>query len=120
MYLARRHPTDASLREVAQRLRVRDISTVSHGEKRITMSLQENTPTAKEAKRILVQAYSLIQACRVGESAPDKADSFNPEVCAEKGQGGPSFLLQGCETRGAGFSDSTEVGKTQPAKWAIY
>jgi hypothetical protein len=57
MYLARRH-TDASLREVAQRLRVRDISTVSHGEKRITMSLQENSPTAKEVKRILNQAHS--------------------------------------------------------------
>jgi hypothetical protein len=61
MYLARRH-TDASLREVAQRLRVRDISTVGHGEKRITMSLQENDPTAKEVKRILNQAYSFIQA----------------------------------------------------------
>ena len=61
MYLARRH-TDASLREVAQRLRVRDVSTVSHGEWRITMSLQEKGPTAKEVKRVLNQTYSLIHA----------------------------------------------------------
>jgi hypothetical protein len=61
MYLARRH-TDASLREVAQRLRVRDISTVSHGEKRVTQRLQEKNAAAKEMKRILNQTCSLIQA----------------------------------------------------------
>ena len=61
MYLARRH-TDASLRELADRLRVRDISTVSHGEKRITKSLQDNSPAAKELNRILKKTYSLIQA----------------------------------------------------------
>jgi putative transposase len=61
MYLARRH-TDASLREVAQRLRVRDISTVSHGEKRITQRLQEKSASGKELKTILTKIYSLIQA----------------------------------------------------------
>jgi REP-associated tyrosine transposase len=61
MYLARRH-TDASLRELADRLRVRDISTVSHGEKRVTKSLQDNSPAAKELNRILKKTYSLIQA----------------------------------------------------------
>jgi chromosomal replication initiator protein len=60
MYLARRH-TDASLRELA--LRVRDISTVSHGEKRVTKSLQDNSPAAKELNRTLKKTYSLIQAC---------------------------------------------------------
>jgi len=74
MYLARRH-TDASLREVAQRLRVRDISTVSHGEKRITMSLQENSPTAKEVNtksdpndlaltRLTLSLYHSIRFCQ--------------------------------------------------------
>jgi REP element-mobilizing transposase RayT len=61
MYLARRY-TDASLREIAQRLRVRDISTVSHGAKRITMALQENNSSAKELKDVLNQTYSFIQA----------------------------------------------------------
>jgi chromosomal replication initiation ATPase DnaA len=50
------------LREVAERLRVRDISTVSHGEKRVTQRLQEKNAAAKEMKRILNQTYSLIQA----------------------------------------------------------
>jgi hypothetical protein len=50
------------LREVADRLRVRDISTVSHGEKRVTKSLQDNSPAAKELNRILKKTYSLIQA----------------------------------------------------------
>jgi chromosomal replication initiator protein len=57
MYVARRH-TDASLREVAQRLWVRDVSTVSHGEKRITERLRDTSM----AKAILKRTYSLIQA----------------------------------------------------------
>jgi putative transposase len=61
MYLARRH-TEASLREIAQRLRVRDISTVSHGEKHITMSLRDNSRAGSEMKRVLKKTYSLIQA----------------------------------------------------------
>jgi REP element-mobilizing transposase RayT len=61
MYLARRH-TGASLREIARRLRVRDISTVSHGEKRVTMTLQEKGPAAREVKKFLNQTYSFIQA----------------------------------------------------------
>jgi chromosomal replication initiation ATPase DnaA len=61
MYLARRH-TDASLREIAQRLRVRDISTVSHGEKWITMTLQKDNSSANELKNLLNQVHSLIQA----------------------------------------------------------
>ncbi len=60
MYLAQRH-TDVSLREVAQRLRVRDVSTVSHGEKRITERLRD-TRVAKELETILKRTYSLIQA----------------------------------------------------------
>jgi chromosomal replication initiation ATPase DnaA len=61
MYLGRRH-TSASLREIADRLGVRDISTVSHGEKRVTNSLRENSAGAKELKRVLNKTYSLIQA----------------------------------------------------------
>jgi chromosomal replication initiation ATPase DnaA len=61
MYLARRH-TEASLREIAQRLRVRDISTVSHGERRITRKLQDKSSAAKELKTILTKTHSLIQA----------------------------------------------------------
>lgn len=60
MCLAQRH-TKATLREVARRLRVRDISTVSHGEKRVTHNLRGNSPAAKELKRILKNTYSLIQ-----------------------------------------------------------
>lgn len=60
MYLARRH-TDASLREIAQRLRVRDISTVSHGEKRVSDSLRDNSAQAKQLKRLVDKTYSLIQ-----------------------------------------------------------
>ena len=60
MYLARRH-TDASLREVAQRLRVRDVSKVSHGERRITERLRDKS-VAKELETILTRRYSLIQA----------------------------------------------------------
>lgn len=61
MYLGRRH-ADASLRDIAQRLRVRDVSTVSHGEKRITMTLQANNSSAKQLKNLLNRTYSLIQA----------------------------------------------------------
>jgi chromosomal replication initiation ATPase DnaA len=62
IYLARRH-TESSLREIARRLRVRDISTVSHGDKRITMALQENNSSAKELKDVLNQTiHSFIQA----------------------------------------------------------
>ena len=60
MYLARRH-TEASLREIAQRLRVCDISTVSHGEKRITMSLRDNSRAGSEMKGVLKKTYSLIK-----------------------------------------------------------
>jgi chromosomal replication initiation ATPase DnaA len=61
MYLARRY-IGASLREIVQRLRVRDISTVGHGEKRITQKLHDKSATGKELKAILKKAYSLIQA----------------------------------------------------------
>ena len=61
MYLGRRH-TGASLREIADRLGVRDISTVSHGEKRVTNSLREKSAEAKELTRVLNKTYSLIQA----------------------------------------------------------
>jgi chromosomal replication initiation ATPase DnaA len=61
MYLGRRH-TGASLREIADRLGARDISTVSHGEKRVADRLRENGAEAKELKRSLDRFYSLIQA----------------------------------------------------------
>jgi chromosomal replication initiation ATPase DnaA len=61
MYLGRRH-TGASLREIADRIGVRDISTVSHGEKRVTHSLRENSAEAKQLERLIDRTYSLIQA----------------------------------------------------------
>jgi putative transposase len=61
MYLGRRH-TGASLREIADRLGVRDISTVSHGEKRVTNCLRGNSAEAKELKQVLNKTCSLIQA----------------------------------------------------------
>jgi REP-associated tyrosine transposase len=60
MYMGRRH-TGASLREIADRLGVRDISTVSHGEKRVTNSLRGNSAEAKELKQVLNKTCSLIQ-----------------------------------------------------------
>jgi hypothetical protein len=35
---------------------------VSHGEKRVTKSLQDNSPAAKELNRILKKTYSLIDS----------------------------------------------------------
>jgi REP-associated tyrosine transposase len=61
MYLGRHH-TGANLREIADRLGVRDISTVSHGEKRVAKGLRESGAGAKELKRVLNETYSLIQA----------------------------------------------------------
>jgi REP element-mobilizing transposase RayT len=61
MYLGRHH-TGASLREIADRLGVRDISTVSHGEKRFAKGLRESGSGAKELKRVVDKTYSLIQA----------------------------------------------------------
>jgi chromosomal replication initiation ATPase DnaA len=61
MYLGRHH-IGASLREIADRLGVRDISTVSHGEKRDAKGLWESGAGAKELKRALDKTYSLIQA----------------------------------------------------------
>jgi len=61
MYLGRRY-TEASLREIADRLGVRDISTVSHGEKRVAKGLEESGPGARELKRSLEKIHSLIQA----------------------------------------------------------
>ncbi len=60
MYLGRRH-TGASLREMADRLGARDISTVSHGEKRVTKSLRGNSAESKELKRILHRTHALIK-----------------------------------------------------------
>jgi putative transposase len=61
MYLGRHH-TGASLREIADRIGVRDISTVSHGEKRVAKGLRESGSGAKELRRALDKTYSLIQA----------------------------------------------------------
>ena len=61
MYLGRHH-TGASLREMADRLGVRDISTVSHGEKRVAKGLRESSVGAKELKRALDKVYSLIDS----------------------------------------------------------
>jgi chromosomal replication initiation ATPase DnaA len=54
--------TDTSLRELADRLRVRDISTVSQGEKRVAHTVRENSAAAKKLSGILKNTYSLIQA----------------------------------------------------------
>ena len=48
------------LREIADRLGVRDISTVSHGEKRVADGLREGGAEAKELKRALDKTISLI------------------------------------------------------------
>lgn len=61
MYLGRHH-TGASLREIADRLGVRDISTVSHGEKRVAKGLRESGTGPKELKRALDETYSLIDS----------------------------------------------------------
>jgi putative transposase len=61
MYVARRQ-TQASLREIADRLGVRDISTVSHGERRVASQLKQNDVGMRELKRCLQKVYSLIQA----------------------------------------------------------
>jgi hypothetical protein len=50
------------LRELADRLRVRDISTVSQGEKRVAHTVRENSAAAKKLSGILKNTYSLIQA----------------------------------------------------------
>ena len=60
MYLGRHH-TGASLREIADRLGVRDISTVSHGEKRVADGLREGGAEAKELKRALDKTIHLFK-----------------------------------------------------------
>jgi len=61
MYVARQR-TQASLREIADRLGVRDISTVSHGEPRMASQLKQDDVGMRELKRCLQKVYSLIQA----------------------------------------------------------
>jgi hypothetical protein len=60
LHLARRH-TDSSLREIPQRLRPGDISTVSHGEKTDHDDLERQWPRSQRSKTLLNQTYSLIQ-----------------------------------------------------------
>ena len=48
------------MREIADRLGARDISTVSHGEKRGADRLRENGAEAKELRLALERFYSLI------------------------------------------------------------
>ena len=50
-----------SLREVPDRLSVREISTVSDGKKRVANGLRERDAGAKELKRALDKTHSLIQ-----------------------------------------------------------
>ena len=61
MYIARNH-TEAGLREIADHLGVRDISTVSHGVRRVEEKLTAGTAAAKELERSLKRIHSLIQA----------------------------------------------------------
>ena len=61
MYVARHH-TRASLREIADRMGVRDISTVSHAERRVATQLTEPDAKAKELRQYLKKIYSSIQA----------------------------------------------------------
>ena len=61
MYIARNH-TEAALREIADHLGVRDISTVSHGVRRVEEKLTAGTAAAKELERSLRRIHSLIQA----------------------------------------------------------
>jgi chromosomal replication initiation ATPase DnaA len=61
MYLGRQY-TGVSLREIADRLEARDISTVSHGEKRVAKGLGESEAGAKELKRAPNKVYSVYQA----------------------------------------------------------
>ena len=59
MYLGRHH-TGASLREIADRLGVCDISTVSHGETRVADGLRAGGAEVKELKQALDKTISLI------------------------------------------------------------
>jgi chromosomal replication initiator protein len=59
MYVARHH-TEASLREIADRMGVRDISTVSHAERRVATQLTEPDAKAKELRQCLKRIYSSI------------------------------------------------------------
>jgi chromosomal replication initiator protein len=61
MYVARHH-TEASLREIADRMGVRDISTVSHAERRVATQLTEPDAKAKELRQYLKRIYLSIQA----------------------------------------------------------
>jgi len=61
MYIARNH-TEAGLREIADRLGVRDISTVSHGVRRVEEKLTQGSAAAKELEHSLKRIHSLIQA----------------------------------------------------------
>jgi chromosomal replication initiator protein len=61
MYVARHH-TEASLREIADRMGVRDISTVSHAERRVATHLTKPDAKAKELRQYLKRIYSSILA----------------------------------------------------------
>lgn len=62
MYVARRH-SGASLREITERLGVRDLSTVSHGVRRAAMRLVKETSVRREVAQVLRRlADSRIQA----------------------------------------------------------
>ncbi len=61
MFVARQR-TQASLREIADRLGVRDISTVSHGQRRVASQLNQDDAKARQVKKCLQKVHSLIQA----------------------------------------------------------
>jgi chromosomal replication initiation ATPase DnaA len=61
MYVARHH-TEASLREIDDRMGVRDISTVSHAERRVATHLTKPDAKAKELRQYLKRIYSSILA----------------------------------------------------------
>ena len=80
MYVAR-HYTRAVFREVADRLAVRDISTVSHGVSRVERQLQARGKVAEELENNLKRIHSLIQAHHLPHRTPsvarDIADQFH-------------------------------------------
>jgi REP element-mobilizing transposase RayT len=61
MYMSRQY-SDVNLKEIAEHLRVRDISTVSHGVRRVEEQLMEKGETGKHLQRVLNKIHSLIQA----------------------------------------------------------
>jgi Bacterial dnaA protein helix-turn-helix len=79
MYVARHH-TKASLREIADRMGVRDISTVSHAERRVATPLTEPDVKAKELRQCLKRIYSSIPFHSSLTRPPRPSTAFRPVI----------------------------------------